>query len=256
MIKQMISHINATRATRDRNAILERTKQWLKIIRYARRADETVTALLNMNPYMANAQISEQALQAMHLLTGNYTPCHYEYLAINIPNARNLINAKKHYMSSVRLIINTAAKTFREVYDRVANKDEMVNYFTREYGAAVSGFPCVDRGITQLLDIAMQTDRKYPAVVQQRANNNWPGTRVNVRRQNGVLTNEGRTALRNRVLQPFMSRKLEQNANAFNTPQKLWNAVKNKNLKINGQIRKVENIGRNEINNYHAFLYG
>lgn len=256
MIKQMISHLNATATPRDRNAVLERTKQWLKMIRYFRDADAAVTDMLNRNPYVDDASLSTTALQAMHLYTRAYTPCHYEYLAINIQNQRNLLAAKKHYMSSVRIMINTAAKTFREVYNRVADKDEMVDYFVRTYGAAVSGFPCVDRGITQLLDVANQTDRRFPAQNQRNGNNNWAGSRVNIRRQGGVLTNEGRRALRNRVLQPYMARRLELNANAFNTPEKLWNAVKNKNLRINGQIMKVSNVGRNEINNYHRYVYG
>ena len=255
MMKQMLAHINASETARNKSSVLLRIKQWLKVMKYYKDADARVTTMLNHYPLTNNAALSQAALTAMQLYSpNNYTPCHYEYLAINIPGASNLVNAKKQYMKSVRITISTAAKTFREVYNRVANKDEMVNYFVKTYGAAVSGFPCVDRGITSLLDVAVQTDRRFPA---NRGNaNTWAGARVNITRQNGALTNHGRRVLRERVLQPYMSKRLELNASAFNNRHKLWNAVKNKNLKINGQIRKVANIGRNEINNYYKVLYG
>ena len=70
------------------------------------------------------------------------------------------------------------------------------------------------------------------------------------------MTPASRANFRNKILQPFMASQLERNANAFNNSHKLWNAVRNKNLKINGAIRKVQNLGRTEVNNYHRYVYG
>ena len=248
MIKKMVENISAA-APEDRNDVLRRVNQWLKIIRYYKDADRNVRNLLNRNSNTNNRSLSEATVRALKI-TGNYTPCHYEYLGINIHNRTNLLGAKKEYVNSLRLTIKAVAGSFKEMYDRVG--DEFAKYVVKTYGAAVRSFTCMDRGIALLTDTISSANRRFPA-----GNfTNWKGTVYNVKTVGGSMTPASRANFRNKILQPFMASQLERNANAFNNSHKLWNAVRNKNLKINGAIRKVQNLGRTEVNNYHRYVYG
>jgi len=276
MIKKIIENINQTAQPESwKEQLLSRIPQYLRIMRYYKQIDAHVSrmpmpSLEDLKSWNTPAGRAEMpaSINSIKAYAQSVigTMIHYENIwqvlgesygiyrhgygrITEAKRAKESIDLIKSYSGKMNDQIHQSALAFRDVYNRVGER--MVLPFVRKLAEANAGTPCIDAGTSALYEVSQEIQNNYPSNINRLVpnSNRWTGTQYSITTKNGELNNGGRLTL-NSVLENHSSRLTNQvrlDRNLF------WNSVKNKNLKINGNTKKISNIpsAKNWINNWH-----
>ena len=279
MVKKIVETLEHLNIYPDyRKQLLVRIPQYLRIMRYYREIDAHVSrmpmptlqelqtyntprGMANMNYKINNIKTYAQGIvgtmihyeniwQVIGEAYGFYGYAARPRISEN-RRAQESIDLIKSFMERLKEQIHQSALAFKAVYNRAANPIQMVSTFTERLARENFGTPCIDAGIRVLYEVSQQIQNNYPNNQRRRVQNinTWMGAQYSVNTTNGRLTNNGRTILK-AILNNHATRLPQQ---TLSSKDLVWNSVKNKNLKVNGIVRKINSIpsAKNWVNNWY-----